>query len=175
MFNKKIDLSITLMKNLDPNNISAIIGVSGTLLGVFLGFILNQISKIGKIKVYQNTVTLNILKNDSIGGFVEVPHLTDEIALLSINLNVDFFNTSSLSPKIARDIKFVIKRKGKRIEKNLENINLAPREIQNYKVTFNYKNNLNEIFKGDWLITFKNERDRLKKIRIVRNKNNKVL
>lgn len=172
------------MKNLDSNNISAIIGVSGTLLGVFLGFFLNQISRIGKIKVYQNLVTLKLLERDSMGGFVEVHNLTEKIYSLSIEVNVDFFNTSSLSPKIARDIKFVIDGKEKRIEKNLKNensrkhnkffstvddlrnVNLAPREIQNYKVTFYSKDSFEEIVQGNWFVTFRNESDRLRKFEI---------
>lgn len=176
------------MENLNSNNISAIIGVLGSLLGVFLGFFLNQISRLGKIKVYQNFVTLKLLERDLTGGFVEVHYLTDKIDLLSIEVNVDFFNTSSLSPKIARDIKFVICGKEKRIEKklknensrkynkffstvdDLKNVNLAPREIQNYKVTLSSEDSFKEIVEGNWFVTFRNERDRLRKFKIENNK-----
>jgi len=40
------------MKNLDSENISTLIGVCGSLFGVVLGFVLNQLLRVGRIKIF---------------------------------------------------------------------------------------------------------------------------
>ncbi|WP_347839799.1 hypothetical protein [uncultured Draconibacterium sp.] len=42
------------MIQLDSNNVSALIGVLGTLAGVLLGSMLNRLARIGNIKTFQN-------------------------------------------------------------------------------------------------------------------------
>ena len=120
---------------------------------------------------------------DSDGNPKAINIVSDKTESLSINLNLDFYNTSALSPKMARDIKFRVKRHGNNIVKRLRsrnsiknnpfssyddliNINLSPKQIQNYELTFSSDNNFQAILNADWFIEFRNNNDRIKKNKI---------
>lgn len=176
------------MIKLDSNNISAIIGVFGTLFGVILGAILNQLTRIGKIKVYQNSIELSILEQTNIGGFQKTTSITEKTHSISISLNLDFYNTSPNSIKIARNIVFLVKSKktyfrndlfdsdtrhssGVIIQSDkLKNINLTQNQVINYNLILSTRDNLKEIIEGDWYIEYHDNNDRIKRIRINKNR-----
>lgn len=152
------------------NNTSAIIGVIGTLLGVILGYILNALSRIGKIKIYPNKIHINYTDITNMGSRVEVNEVSEKTESINIHLNLDFFNSSESSTKIARNIYFVLKNKkiSKRVRlKNLKenyrdliNINLSPKELLNFSLIFSSNNNFNEIRNSKFFIEYFNDNNR---------------
>lgn len=159
---------------LECSNQSAIIGVSGALLGVILGFILNQAVRMGRIKVFVNTINRAILNKDENGN----PYVTDSIEpnseSVTIYLNLDFYNTSSFKRKIGRDF-FVIFRTTKGYKKlemsdklggKLKIINLEPNELVNRNLQVCLDNEL-EIYKDfDFYLEYKNSKNRTIRKRI---------
>ena len=128
-------------------NQSTIIGVIGTLAGVSLGFILNQVIRIGKIKVLLNNISYSLTDyDDKTGNYTESKTINANTNSVNVNFNLDFYNTSSYKQMIARDIYFVFKSskgeiKRERIYENistisqktfLKNINLRPNDLLNY-------------------------------------------
>ncbi|WP_319590526.1 hypothetical protein [uncultured Draconibacterium sp.] len=172
------------MIQLDSNNISALIGVLGTLAGVLLGSMLNRLARIGNIKTFQNVLKVKLTEPDSFGGEIETTKVTERTRSLTIELNFDFYNTSELSPRIARDIKILIKSKNKMFKGKLKNentrrynqytshaddllnINLSPKEVLNYNLAFYTQKNFQEILDADWFIEYRNDNNRLKRIKI---------
>ena len=170
------------MIHLDSNNIAAIIGVIGTIVGTILGFILNGLARIGKVKIFQNSVNASIFKPTQLAGMENQKEFTEDTVLVKIHLNIDFYNSSEQS-KILRNIKFKIRNKDITIYDSiykenfkdtgvLEFLNLQPKEIQNYKLVFSSWESLNEILNGYWFIEYRTHKNKLKRIKI---KNNRVL
>lgn len=171
--------------SLDPIHISAIIGVIGTLAGVILGSVLNRIERRGKIKIFQNSLNIKLNERDpSTGGANATKEVTDNTDYLLIKLNFDFYNTSALSPKIAREIKVLIKAKTGIIKDKLKNektrqytkyfshaddllnLNLAPKEIKNFTLTYSSRDKFQEILDSDWYIEYRDDSNRIRRIKI---------
>ena len=165
------------MSNIDSNNSAAIIGVLGTLLGVILGSILNAYTRLGKIRIFQNSINCSLLESDSIGGFIETEGITDKTELLTIILNIDLYNTSALSRKVLRNIRIGIKTRQRFFSNsnnfrfsnsdNIINRNLLPQENINLELTFGTKNEFQSVLKSEWYIVYRNQKDKIrtKKIR----------
>src|SRR5690554_730103 len=133
---------------------SPFISILGTLLGVLLGAFLNRLSRRGEIKIFQNNLSINIAKRDSSGGYSPQKEITENTVSVSVVLNFDFYNTSSYTRKIARDIKLNIindksnyklrlknddttKVIARMIHKDeIKNINLLPNELRNINLSF---------------------------------------
>lgn len=155
-------------------NISAIIGVFGTMSGIILGFLLHQIVRIGKIKIYQNAVDFKLYKRGLSGSWEQVNDPTDNIIHLTITCEIDVLNTSDYSKQIMRDIKLKIRNKS--ISKKyplsdqktldftgysfnidkLQNINLNPRELRNLDLSATFDKNFEFILNSDWFLEYKN-------------------
>ena len=174
------------MDGIDSNNISAIIGVLGTLAGVILGTILNKFDRIGKIKIFQNSLNVKFTERGASGAENKTTRITDRTDSLSIELNFDFYNTSALSPKIARDIKLVFRTKAKTIKEKLKNentrkysqytshaddllnVNLSPKEILNYNLSYHSRENFQEILDAEWFLEYRKNNNKLKRIQIAK-------
>lgn len=160
------------MTKFDPNNSAAIIGVLGTLLGVILGSILNAFARLGKIRIFQNSLNYSVLESDSMGGFIETEQISEKTELLTITLNIDLYNTSALSRKVLRNIKIGIKTK-KRFFSNssnyrfsnsdkILNVNLLPQENMNLELYFAARSEFQEVLNSDWYIVYRNQKDKIK-------------
>ena len=176
------------MIKLDSNNISAIIGVSGTLLGVILGAIFNRLTRIGRIRIYQNSIEKSIMEQSSMGDFIVTDEVTEKTHFVSIKLNIDFYNTSPNSVKIARRIVFLVKH-GKDsfkyelndddtrhstgvmiVAQKLKNINLSPNQVINYSLSCSTNKNFKETLNGDWFIEYRNNNDKIRRIKLNKNR-----
>lgn len=151
---------------------------------MILGFLLNRLARIGKIKIYQNNLVVKLTEHDSFGGRIETTKVTAKTSSISIELNFDFYNTSAMSPKIARGMRILIKASTKKINGKLKNedsrsygnydshaddlvnINLSPKEILNYNLAFYTRENFQEILDADWFIEFRNNKNRKKRVKI---------
>ncbi len=171
-------------------NISAIIGVSGTLLGTILGFFLHQIVRIGKIKVFKNKVDYELFIRNSAGGFHQVESITDKVVKLSVTFDIDVLNTSDYSRQVMRDIKLVIQ--NKKIEQNhtfinektrefngilsvydkLQNINLNPRELRNLELSVSFNKDIELILNSNWFLEYKNLKNKALMIRLKKTRYN---
>lgn len=160
------------MTKIDPNNSAAIIGVLGTLSGVILGSILNAFYRLGKIRIFQNSINYSVLESDSMGGFIETEQISEKTELLTITLNIDLYNTSALSRKVLRNVRIGIKIK-KRIFSNslnyrfsnsdkILNVNLLPQENMNLELYFTARNKFQEVLNSEWYIVYRNQKDKIK-------------
>lgn len=149
---------------LECANQSAIIGVSGTLLGVMLGFILNQVVKMGKIKVFVNNINHTILNRDENGDPYKTNAIGQDSESVTINLNLDFYNTSSFKQKIGRDFYIIFRTPKGNIKLEINDIrfnrfkiiNLKPNELVNHDLRV-YLNSELEIYKDfDFYLEYKN-------------------
>lgn len=104
---------LTLVIELIEKNFAAIIGVIGTLLGVLLGSFINWISRIGKIKIFQNSIVIDLLEKDGYGGFKTVQDVSSETEALDIKIDIDILNTSEYSKKSMRNLGLLIKQRKK--------------------------------------------------------------
>ena len=163
-------------------NQSAIIGVIGTLSGVILGFILNLMIRIGKIKVIPNSLSQTIHELNIDGDPIEQKEINANTNSITINLNIDLYNTSSFNQKIGRDFKFIFKSKKKEIlkevfyvtespssRKKFKNINLKPNELLNYDLEVYINNNFETFLESNYYLEYKNSRNRS-----IRKKINKI-
>jgi len=164
-------------------NQSAIIGVIGALLGVILGFILNLLIRIGKIKVIPNSLSQTIHELNTNGDPIEPKEINTNTESITLNLNIDLYNTSSFNQKIGRDFMFIFKSKKKEIlkevfyvtespssRKKFKNINLKPNELLNYDLEVYINKNFGTFLESDYYIEYKNSRNRSirKKIKSIR-------
>lgn len=91
------------------NSSSPFISVLASLLGgVLLGFFLNNLSRRGRIKIFQNNISIYYFEREPSGGFSHQKEITDKTEIVEILLNLDFYNTSNYTRKIARDVKINI-------------------------------------------------------------------
>ena len=171
-------------------NVSTIIGVSGTLLGTILGFFLHQIVRIGKIKVFKNKVDCKLFIRDSSGNFRQVKSITDKVVRLSITFDLDALNTSDYSRQIMRDIKLVTQNKNIKqyftfinektryyngistVADKLQNINLNPRELRNLELSVSINKNIELILNSNWFLEYKNLKNKTLMIRLKKTRYN---
>ena len=86
------------MTELIKENISSIIGIIGTLLGVILGAILESFSRRGKIKLFQKSLNYTFQERTDSGGFSSIGNsITSNTDNLSVSVELEIFNTSSQS------------------------------------------------------------------------------
>lgn len=153
-------------------NQSAIIGVIGSLSGVILGFILNLVIKIGKIKVIPNSLSQTILEINANGDPILSKIINSNTKSVTIKLNIDLYNTSSFNQKIGRDFKFIFKSKKREISKEIfyitespysikkfKNINLKPNELLNYVLEVCIKDNFEMFLESDYCLEYKDSRN----------------
>jgi hypothetical protein len=164
-------------------SLSSVLGIIGTILGTFLGFFLQRISRLGEIKVFQNSLALKIYESDEMGGYINVLEVTkDEDDFYSLlDFDCDFYNSSESSNMIARDINLSLKTGGKTINRrfgitktdnksgtypDLVNLNLTPKQLVNYQLKVGFQNmifNLNDV---SFKITYKDKKNKLREIKI---------
>ncbi len=166
-------------------NISEIIGVSGTLLGTILGFFLSQIVRMGKIKIFKNQVNHKLFIRNSSGGLLhQVNSLTDNVVELKIFFDIDVLNSSDYSRQIMRDIKLIIPNKNIKQEHTfinektrkfngistvvdkLQNIVLNPRELRNLELSVSFNNNIGLILNSKWFLEYKDLKNKTLKIEL---------
>ncbi|MDE6200819.1 MAG: hypothetical protein K2M47_02910 [Clostridiales bacterium] len=95
---------------------AAIIGVAGTLLGTFLGWVLNSWSNSGKLKVSTVDTQISFEKQDSIGSICRCDF--DESKCFILETKIDIYNNSS-NTKIMKDIKILFLDKSKKVLKRI--------------------------------------------------------
>ncbi|ULB35159.1 hypothetical protein [Proteiniphilum propionicum] len=157
------------MSDIFYNSSSPFISVLASLLGVLLGFFLNNLSRRGRIKIFQNDISIYFLESDEYGGYIPKKEITDKTVSVSVKMNLDLYNTSSYSRKIARDIKMKFKGEhGTSFSNlnNLNNINLLPNELMNLSISFGVNVNLDEIKNSPWEFVYYNEKNKLVKVKI---------
>ena len=157
------------MSDIFYNSSSPFISVLASLLGVLLGFFLNNLSRRGRIKIFQNDINIYFLESDDYGGYIPKKEITDKTGVVSVKMNLDLYNTSSYSRKIARDIKMKFKGEhGTSFSNlnNLNNINLLPNELMNLSISFGVNENLDEFLNSSWELVYYNENNKLVKVKI---------
>ena len=157
------------MSDIFYNSSSPFISVLASLLGVLLGFFLNNLSRRGRIKIFQNNISICFLERDEYGGFNSKKEIIDKTEAVSVKMNLDLYNTSSYSRKIARDIKMKFKGEhGTSFSNlnNLNNINLRPNELKNLSISFGVNVNLDEFKNSSWELVYYNENNKLVKVKI---------
>src|SRR5690554_3364417 len=163
---------------------SPFISVLASLLGVLLGFFLNNLSRRGRIKIFQNDISIYLFERDDYGGYIPKKEITDKTESVEILLNLDFYNTSNYTRKIARDVKInIINQKSNfklRLKNNettkvmagmihkddLKNINLLPNELMNLSISFGVNENFDEFKNSPWELVYYNENNKLVKVKI---------
>jgi len=158
---------------IDCVNQSAIIGTIGTLLGVIVGFILNLVIRIGKIKVFVNSISPYLYNLDENGDPVETDTIDYNIGNVVVNLNLDFYNTSSFEQKIGRDFYLIFRTTKGNIKKEItdktytrfRNINLKPNELVNCDLHLCLSKDLEIYHDFDFYLEYKNNKDRTIKIK----------
>lgn len=158
------------MSDIFYNSSSPFISVLASLLGVLLGFFLNNLSRRGRIKIFQNDISIYYFEREPSGGFSRQKEMTDKTEIIvEILLNLDFYNTSNYSRKIARDIKMKFKGEhGTSFSNlnNLNNINLLPNELMNLSISFGVSGNFDEIKNSPWELVYYNDKNKLVKVKI---------
>lgn len=157
------------MSDIFYNSSSPFISVLASLLGVLLGFFLNNLSRRGRIKIFQNNISIYFLERDDYGGYIPKKEITDKTVSVSVKMNLDLYNTSSYSRKIARDIKMKFKGEhGTSFSNlnNLNNINLLPNELMNLSISFGVNENFDEFKNSPWELVYYNENNKLVKVKI---------
>lgn len=157
------------MSDIFYNSSSPFISVLASLLGVLLGFFLNNLSRRGRIKIFQNNISIYYFEREPSGGFSHQKEMTDKTESVEILLNLDLYNTSSYSRKIARDIKMKFKGEhGTSFSNlhNLNNINLLPNELMNLSISFGVNVNFDEFKNSLWELVYYNENNKLVKVKI---------
>lgn len=173
------------LNNLISEHFGQIVGVIGTLLGVVLGYILNSISRYGRVKFYVNNIETEITERDDVyGGLTIANSITQKTDGLSIDFELDAINTSEYSKKILRDINFLIvgndfKKTEKIIDKstksvskythtldNLKIINLDPKEINTLNLHIHFNKDFEKILASNWFLEYRNQKNRKYKVRI---------
>lgn len=172
------------MSDIFYNSSSPFISVLASLLGVLLGFFLNNLSRRGRIKIFQNDISIYYFEREPSGGFSRQKEMTDKTEIVEILLNLDFYNTSNYTRKIARDVKInIINQKSNfklRLKNNettkvmagmihkddLKNINLLPNELMNLSISFGVNVNFDEFKNSPWELVYYNENNKLVKVKI---------
>lgn len=157
------------MSDIFYNSSSPFISVLASLLGVLLGFFLNNLSRRGRIKIFQNNISIYFVESDDYGGYIPKKEITDKTGVVSVKMNLDLYNTSSYSRKIARDIKMKFKGEhGTSFSNlnNLNNINLLPNELMNLSISFGVNVNFDEFKNSLWELVYYNENNKLVKVKI---------
>ena len=168
------------MSDIFYNSSSPFISVLASLLGVLLGFFLNNLSRRGRIKIFQNNISIYYFEREPSGGFSHQKEMTDKTESVEILLNLDFYNTSNYTRKIARDVKInIINQKSNfklRLKNNettkvmdkddLKNINLLPNELMNLSISFGVNENFDEFKNSPWELVYYNENNKLVKVKI---------
>lgn len=157
------------MSDIFYNSSSPFISVLASLLGVLLGFFLNNLSRRGRIKIFQNDINIYFLESDEYGGYIPKKEITDKTVSVSVKMNLDLYNTSSYSRKIARDIKMKFKGEhGTSFSNlnNLNNINLLPNELKNLSISFGVNENFDEFKNSPWELVYYNDKNKLVKVKI---------
>lgn len=83
--------------------IAALIGIVATIIGTFLGWMLNNQSRKGKINIYVSSWEEHFIHKDYLGGTVDC-NKRSEVEHYTYKLSLNLYN-SSADNKIMRDIK----------------------------------------------------------------------
>ena len=78
------------MSDIFYNSSSPFISVLASLLGVLLGFFLNNLSRRGRIKIFQNDISIYFSESDEYGGFNSKKEITDNLLYLFFKENPHF-------------------------------------------------------------------------------------
>jgi hypothetical protein len=73
---------------------SEFLGIIGTIIGVILGYILNSISRIGKIKPLFHTITREYIGRDNSGAFITVKDFNSTVDHVKYIIKLNFYNSS---------------------------------------------------------------------------------
>ena len=137
--------------------ITSLIGVFSALSGTVLGWMLNTLSKKGKLNVFITSCNDFFSKPDRYGGF-EHCMSKDEVDRYSFELSLDLYNSSEIT-KIMRDVAiefsqekinlFSVVPYNRDIKKNIEPQNIAPKVVVKLNLSVGLDRNAVE-FKSIW-------------------------
>ncbi len=96
--------------------LTALIGVSATLAGTILGWMLNNLSNRGKLNIYVSTWEDSFTHENSIGGMVPCSN-REEVQNYGYKVSFDLYNSSG-NIKIMRNVQIVFSDGKKDIEKH---------------------------------------------------------
>ncbi len=170
------------------NHSDSIIGILGTLLGVVVGAIINQVSRSGKLKIFPKNVHIDILKQDGYGASKVQDKVDFDTSSVSISFSLDIHNSSS-EQKNGRDIFLVIRKDGQEIKSNIkdlstlqytnhllhtdqfENFNIPAKTVDSLKLrSFLEKDNYSWIEDSTLYFEFRDSKNRLRRIKLKTNK-----
>jgi hypothetical protein len=166
------------------NYSNAIIGIIGTLSGVILGALINQISRSGSLNIYSHDFHIDISKQTGYGSLESQNQIDSETISVSVNFNLDLFNSSS-QQKVGREIFLVINKDRKEIKEiihdmstiqytqyssrtdQLVNFNIPPKTIKNLKLTTYIKKEYYEWINGStFFFEFRDSKNKKKRLKL---------
>lgn len=172
------------MTELPCNYWNAIIGIIGTLSGVILGAIINQIARSGGLKIYSNDFNISFEKQSEHGDLVPQDQIDSKTISVSIEFCLDLFNSSS-QQKVGREICLVLKKDGKELNEKIKdlstirysqysshtdqliNFNIPPKTIENLKLAaYIKKENYDWIEGSIFFFEFRDSKNKRKRIKL---------
>lgn len=168
-------------------NFSGILGITGTLLGVILGALLESYSRRGKIKLFQKSLSYSFQELNSVSGYTStndiITSFTDH---LNINISLEIFNTSSHSKKILREAVFEVRFKSKYhdyklfnppqktesrwVSRNFESLSVSPKDILDYNLNVTMREQFEEIINSKWFIRYRDEKNNIHRFELDKSK-----
>ena len=168
---------------------SRTIGVLGTLMGVVLGWLLNRIQRLGRIRIFPVSINVQYYKvnqnkegktGDPASEIISQSFYDNEVRFVTMDIVADVYNSSSTEPQMGRDFYMGFHGGGKeakaRVRKKkfihegmgeeLKNINLLPREIVNVILSCSINENMSEFDLGYLFFEYRNNKNKVKRIKI---------
>jgi len=161
----------------------ALIGVSGTLLGVALGFFLNRLASLGKIKIFIKSHSLHYSERDNQGGAITTESLTPNSNRATFSFDLEIYNSAS-DFKIMRELSLVVLNRSKKetiplmdnatrrldsyrtMIDNVQPITLPPKTIITLSLAAFIKENLNSLSESQFYFKYENHKKKSKLIKI---------
>ena len=169
------------MREILSNNTNAIIGIIGTLLGVILGAVINQIYRYGSLKLYPKNFRMAFLKRSESGHYSEQNKIDSDTESVTIYFDLDLYNSSS-EQKIGRETLLVLLKDGKEKKEvikdlstrrptsysfktdQLESFNIPPKTLENLKLEAYFKKEDLSWMEGSiFLFEYKDHKNKIKR------------
>ena len=166
--------------------IIALIGVGGTLLGTILGWLLNSLSRIGRLKIYIVDWKETFQRLDVLGCMIDITSI-EQTEYYGYELKLDLYNNSSKT-KIMRNIeiehlqnkKVVLRQtphdKALReprnygcVDHDIGVLNISPNQVLQFTLcnVYNKQNGIENLWQSDRVrLSYMNEKNRKKTINI---------
>lgn len=162
---------------MDPIILPSIIGVGGTLLGVFAGIFINKLLAKGDIKIYSNKFKIVYCKLDISGQYIKTNNLNPDIQFAKIFLDIYLYNKSS-DIRFIRDLKLIIDTEDNKITLDLNNCelgkklncfvsgneikfcNVNPKSLNNLILETTINHDIKELERSKYSLSYKNYKNK---------------